>query len=354
MNLIIGLHAAAWLAVYTSAIAVALLTGLFARGEADCAKRRLAVREAYAVAIISLAYVSDALGLNVALPIWAKGSFTALVNGALLQALALIALALYPFAASLSENWKPPRKGTQNRNKAGQTAAALLGAGFGLATLMGVRPNSVAFVKALAITPLAIVATGLTVAVGASAWLIVSSRIRVGNATRGIPGAEGPTIAARILTAAGTAAYAAFIAFELIPQFGAYKDRAAPPTYFALAAFFACLNGGLIALVLSCILRAGALGGRAKCSYSNDANAESLASAFSESKMIQAGLSSRERQVARLLIAGASYKEVGMRLFVSISTVQTHVTRVYTKLGVSSKVELANALRNDPACPGIV
>lgn len=348
MNTFTGLHAAAWLAVYTSAIAVALLSGLLARGEADRPKKRLAAREAYAVAIISLAYVSDALGLNAALPSWATALFTAIVNGALLQALALIAIALYPFAASLAESCKPPRKGTQKRGNAGHAAAGLLGAGFGLATLIGGRPSSGAFVRALAIGPLAIVATGLTAAVGASAWRIITSRGSIGIGTRGTSGSGEPTLAVRMLTAAGTAAYAAFIAFELLPQFKASTARATPPTYFALAAFFAFLNGGLIALLISCVGRAGAPGGRATSPDASDMNVESLASAFSESRMIEAGLSAREREVARLLIAGASYKDVSMRLFVSISTVQTHVTRVYAKLGVSSKVELANALRNGP------
>jgi len=348
MNYITGLHAAAWLAVYTSAIAAALLAGLLARAEADGPKRRLAAREAYAVAIISLAYLSDALGLNAALPARATGLFAAIVNGALLQALALIALALYPFAASLAEPPKAPRQVTRKMGKAGHAAAALLGAGFGLATLLGGGPSSEAFLKALAIAPLAAVAAGLTVAVGASAWRIVASRGRIGIRTRGTPGSGVPTLAARVLTVAGTAAYAVFIAFELSPQFGASPDRASPPTYFALAAFFAFLNGGLIALLLSRGGRAGAPGGRATSPDASEGNAESLISAFTERRMLEAGLSVREREVARLLAAGVSYKDIGERLFVSVSTVQTHVTRVYAKLGVSSKVELANALRSGP------
>ncbi len=322
MNVITGLHAAAWLAVYTSAVAAALLAALLARAGADGPKRRLAAREAYAVAFISLAYVSDALGLYAALPDRGASLLAAVVNGALLHALALIALALYPFAASLAGPVSAPLWATRALGKAGNAAAVLLGAGFGLATLLGAGPSSGAVAKAIAAAPLAAVATGLTVAVGASAWRIVASR-------------EG---AARVLALAGAAAYAAFVTFELSPQFRASPSRASPPTYFALAAFFAILNGGLITLLLPRIGRAPEIapspGGPAIAGESP-----------SEQRMLEAGLSAREREVATLLAQGASYKDIGERLFVSMSTVQTHVTRVYAKLGVSSKVELANALR---------
>jgi len=58
----------------------------------------------------------------------------------------------------------------------------------------------------------------------------------------------------------------------------------------------------------------------------------------------EAGLSPRERQIAVMLAEGRSYKEIGAALFVSLSTVQTHVTRIYAKLEVGSKTELSNRL----------
>jgi DNA-binding CsgD family transcriptional regulator len=51
-------------------------------------------------------------------------------------------------------------------------------------------------------------------------------------------------------------------------------------------------------------------------------------------------LTARERQVARLAAGGASAKEIASRLVVSERTIETHLTRVYAKLGVTSKVEL--------------
>lgn len=329
MNHVSGLHAAAWLVVYTSAIVAALLSALLARGAADKPLRRLAASEAYAVAVISLAYVFDALGLSAALPAPGADLFSALVNGTLLHALALIALSLHPFAASLGGPVAVSRKAMRGLDGAGRIAAGLLGAGFGLATFLGAGPLSSDAVKAIAVAPLAIVAVGLTASVVASAWRVVASAWRV---------VASRDRAARVVAVAGAAAYAAFIAFELSPQFMASRPHASPPTYFALAAFFAILNGGLIALLLPRI-------GRAPATAPSPGSAAIAAESPSEQRMLEAGLSAREREVASLLAEGASYKDIGERLFVSMSTVQTHVTRVYAKLGVSSKVELANALR---------
>ena len=45
-------------------------------------------------------------------------------------------------------------------------------------------------------------------------------------------------------------------------------------------------------------------------------------------------LSTRERDVLRLLAEGASYAEVAQRLGISAHTVTTHVKNCYRKLGV--------------------
>ncbi|OBK82683.1 helix-turn-helix transcriptional regulator [Mycolicibacter heraklionensis] len=45
--------------------------------------------------------------------------------------------------------------------------------------------------------------------------------------------------------------------------------------------------------------------------------------------------------MVQLVSERLSNKEVGARLFVSPRTVQTHVTDVYTKLVVSSRMQLA-------------
>ncbi len=51
-------------------------------------------------------------------------------------------------------------------------------------------------------------------------------------------------------------------------------------------------------------------------------------------------LSARERQVMRLIARGHSYKEVSTELFISVKTVETHVSAVLRKLQLSSRHEL--------------
>lgn len=51
-------------------------------------------------------------------------------------------------------------------------------------------------------------------------------------------------------------------------------------------------------------------------------------------------LSAREREVMRLIARGFAYKEVASELFISIKTVETHVSSVLRKLQLSSRHEL--------------
>ncbi len=51
-------------------------------------------------------------------------------------------------------------------------------------------------------------------------------------------------------------------------------------------------------------------------------------------------LSNREREVMRLIARGYQYKEVAKELFISIKTVETHVSSVLRKLQLSSRHEL--------------
>ena len=52
-------------------------------------------------------------------------------------------------------------------------------------------------------------------------------------------------------------------------------------------------------------------------------------------------LSPQEAQIARLVAEGLSNREIGQRLFLSPRTVSSHLYRVFPKLGISSRVELA-------------
>jgi DNA-binding CsgD family transcriptional regulator len=54
-----------------------------------------------------------------------------------------------------------------------------------------------------------------------------------------------------------------------------------------------------------------------------------------------ASLTHAEHDVVRLVSAGLANKDIATRLFVSPRTVQTHLTHVYTKLGLTSRMQLA-------------
>jgi DNA-binding CsgD family transcriptional regulator len=58
-------------------------------------------------------------------------------------------------------------------------------------------------------------------------------------------------------------------------------------------------------------------------------------------------LSAQERRVARLAAAGAANAEIGRQLYISVSTVETHLEHIYTKLGIHSRYELI-AMADDP------
>jgi ATP/maltotriose-dependent transcriptional regulator MalT len=54
-----------------------------------------------------------------------------------------------------------------------------------------------------------------------------------------------------------------------------------------------------------------------------------------------AGLTVREAQVLRLLTDGCSNRDIGARLFISDKTASVHVSRILTKLGVTTRAEAA-------------
>jgi ATP/maltotriose-dependent transcriptional regulator MalT len=60
-------------------------------------------------------------------------------------------------------------------------------------------------------------------------------------------------------------------------------------------------------------------------------------------------LTAQEAQIARLARDGLSNPEIGTRLFLSARTIQYHLSRVFTKLGISSRSQLHRALPSDPA-----
>ncbi|HET9898982.1 MAG TPA: response regulator transcription factor [Streptosporangiaceae bacterium] len=52
-------------------------------------------------------------------------------------------------------------------------------------------------------------------------------------------------------------------------------------------------------------------------------------------------LSEREVDIARAIAKGRTNQEIAAELFISLSTVKTHITRIQDKLGVRNRVEIA-------------
>jgi DNA-binding NarL/FixJ family response regulator len=59
---------------------------------------------------------------------------------------------------------------------------------------------------------------------------------------------------------------------------------------------------------------------------------------------VAAELTAQEAQVARLARDGLSNPQIGARLFISTRTVQYHLNKVFTKLGITSRGQLHRAL----------
>jgi DNA-binding CsgD family transcriptional regulator len=64
-----------------------------------------------------------------------------------------------------------------------------------------------------------------------------------------------------------------------------------------------------------------------------------------------ASLSGREREVADLVASGATNKEIAAELFLSEKTVESHMTRVFGKLGVASRAAVAEIVGRERAEP---
>jgi DNA-binding NarL/FixJ family response regulator len=62
-------------------------------------------------------------------------------------------------------------------------------------------------------------------------------------------------------------------------------------------------------------------------------------------------LTAQERQIAGLARDGLSSREIAARLFLSPRTVERHLRKVFNKLGIHSRRELAKALASSESAP---
>lgn len=76
------------------------------------------------------------------------------------------------------------------------------------------------------------------------------------------------------------------------------------------------------------------------------------ASAAVEAFLARSPLTEREREIAGRLLAGRSNREIARDLFLSHQTVKNYVSRIYKKLGVTTRLELMNAALRSAPGPG--
>ena len=58
-------------------------------------------------------------------------------------------------------------------------------------------------------------------------------------------------------------------------------------------------------------------------------------------------LTARQREIAKLVVVGATSKEIARELDVSYHTVRTHMKNIYRRLDVASKVDLIRLLGDE-------
>jgi DNA-binding NarL/FixJ family response regulator len=68
----------------------------------------------------------------------------------------------------------------------------------------------------------------------------------------------------------------------------------------------------------------------------------------SRALVLTGGPGSARRRVGELAAGGSSNKEIALTLFVSVRTVEAHLTSAYAKLGVRSRAQLARRLDELP------
>ncbi|MGO2559444.1 response regulator transcription factor [Brachybacterium sp.] len=80
--------------------------------------------------------------------------------------------------------------------------------------------------------------------------------------------------------------------------------------------------------------------GPAEANGADGADGESSATPAAEAPAPE-GITGREWEVARLVAEGLANQEIGETLFMSVATVKTHLGRLYHKLQVTNRVQLA-------------
>ena len=101
-------------------------------------------------------------------------------------------------------------------------------------------------------------------------------------------------------------------------------------------------NGGIILAVICIILAASKIPGDIKRLVQ-----PGKIGAADKNKLAPLGITPREHEVMMLLISGKTYKEIADELFISLATVKTHVSNIYSKAKVRNRLELSNLVKQN-------
>ena len=98
-------------------------------------------------------------------------------------------------------------------------------------------------------------------------------------------------------------------------------------------------NGGIILAIICIILSVSKI----PCDIKKLVQTEKTIST-DENKLAKLGITQREKEVLQLLVTGKTYKEIAAELFISLPTVKTHVSNIYSKAKVRNRLELSNLI----------